>query len=116
MPSSAELLHPPVAAPGLPPGEVVSMDMDAPASTFAGSVAAEMSLLVAPTTGRFRPRAGLGLVGRGALIGVVTGGGGRVSEVRAPLAAEVCGLLAIDGQLVQAGQALAWIRRVGGQA
>jgi len=83
-----------------------------PASTFAGTVAARMGLLVAPAIGRFRALVSAGRVEPGTLIGVVTGGGGRADEVRVPVAAVVCGLLALEGQLVQSGQALAWIRRL----
>ena len=85
-----------------------------PASTLVGSVAARMGLLVAPAIGRFRALVAAGRVEPGTLIGVVTGGGGRADEVRVPVAAIVCGLLALEGQLVQSGQALAWIRRLEG--
>ncbi len=106
-----------IAPPEPAPAPVLYADAeaastDAPPSTLAGSVAADMSLLAAPTTGRFRARVDSGIVGPGTVVGVVTGGGGRADEVLVPVAAEVCGLLALDGQLVQAGQALAWIRRV----
>lgn len=84
---------------------------DEPASALAGTVAAGMGLLVAPTTGRFRALVHSGVLRAGTVLGVVTGGRGRVDEVRVPVAAEICGLLALEGQIVQVGQALAWIRR-----
>jgi biotin carboxyl carrier protein len=95
----------------LPDADAEAPTNDAPATTLAGSVAAGMSLLAAPTTGRFRGCVERGIVGPGTVVGMVTGGGGRADEVVVPVAAEVCGLLALDGQLVQAGQALAWVRR-----
>jgi hypothetical protein len=93
-------------------GRLEGAAVDAPASTLASSVAADMGLLVSPVTGRFRTCAREGVVGPGTLVGLVTGGGGRADEIRVPVAAEICGLLALDGQLVQAGQALAWVRRL----
>lgn len=95
-----------------PPMDDGATGSDAPASTLAGSVAADMGLLAAPTTGRFRAHVEHGVVGPGTVLGEVTGGGGRVDEIRVPVAAELCGLLALDGQLVQTGQALAWVRRL----
>lgn len=92
--------------------DTASAESDAPASTLAGTVAADMSLLVAPATGRFRARTERGLVGAGTVLGTVTGGGARSDAVTVPVSAEICGLLALDGQLVQAGQALAWVRRL----
>lgn len=93
------------------PDATVSTGGD-PASTLAGTVAARMGLLVAPAVGRFRALVSHGRVEPGTVIGVVTGGGGRADEVRVPVAAVICGLLALEGQLVQSGQALAWIRRL----
>lgn len=95
-----------------PPVDVDASDTDAPATTLAGSVAADLGLLTAPTTGRFRALVEQGVVGPGTVLGEVTGGGGRVDPIRVPVAAELCGLLALDGQRVQAGQALAWVRRL----
>jgi biotin carboxyl carrier protein len=105
-------MSPTVAAPPLPApavaGEVAGGE---PASALEGTVAASMGLLVAPTTGRFRALAHSGVLRAGQVLGVVTGGRGRADEVRVPVAAEVCGLLALEGQIVQVGQALAWVRR-----
>ncbi|MPZ89026.1 MAG: hypothetical protein GEU81_13345 [Nitriliruptorales bacterium] len=85
---------------------------DEPASVLLGSVAAGMALVVAPSIGRFRPLVDTGLVASGTVIAVVNGGGGRADDVRVPVAAEVRGLLALEGQTVQTGQALAWVRRL----
>lgn len=84
-----------------------------PASALRGTVAEELVVLVAPTTGRFRPHEDP--VGRwyelGALLGHVTGGKGRADEVVAPVSATVADLLVRPGQLVHQGQGLAWLRR-----
>ncbi len=115
---STAALAPPTSSISLDPdtGSVISGATVAtggdPASTLDGTVAHGMGLLVAPAIGRFRAVVADGPVESGALVGVVTGGGGRSDEVRVPVQAEVCGLLALEGQLVQSGQALAWIRRI----
>lgn len=96
----------------LPDLEVCDVCGQDPHSTLAGTTAAGMALLVAPTVGRFQPVADAGLLGPGSVVGVVTGGAGRADEVRIPVAAEVCGFLAMQGQTVQAGQPLAWLRQV----
>jgi len=101
----------PVATPApLVGGAVVARGSADPASCLAGSVAHGMGLVVAPSTGRFRPLVDSGRVDAGTVIAVVTGGGGRADEVRVPVSAVVNGLLARAGQLVQPGQAVAWIR------
>lgn len=103
--------RPPQAPPApLVSGAVVARGGADPASCLAGSVAAGMGLVVAPSTGRFRPLVDNGRVEAGTVIAVVTGGGGRADEVRVPATAVVNGLLAREGQLVQPGQAVAWIR------
>ena len=81
---------------------------------FDGSVAADLVLAVAPSTGRFEPLDGVGARTRlrtGDLIGHVTGGRGRSDAIRCPVDAEVCDLLARPGQSVTRGQGLAWLRR-----
>lgn len=84
-----------------------------PATALRGTVAEELALVVAPTTGRFRPAGDL--VGRwcerGSLVGHVTGGRGRADAVHAPADATVADLLVRPGQLVYAGQGLAWLHR-----
>jgi hypothetical protein len=107
-------LPPPLSAPPLVPRDPseFGVDGDAPASTLAGSVAADMGVLTAPSTGRFRALLRGGVAAAGTALGSVTGGAGRVDEIRVPVAAEICGLLALDGQLVQLGQVLAWVRLV----
>ena len=87
---------------------------DTPPTALAGSVAADLGLLAAPAAGRFRAEVASGLVGAETVVGTVTGGGGRGTPVMVPVPAEVCGLLAFDGQMVQRGQAVAWIRRLDG--
>jgi len=84
-----------------------------PSSALAGTTAAGMALLVAPAVGRFQPVAETGMLGPDGVVGLVTGGAGRQDEVRVPVAAEVCGILAVEGQMVQQGQPLAWLRQVG---
>lgn len=96
-------------APELEAGDVWGTE---PVSSLAGTTAAGMALLVAPAVGRFQAAAEAGLLGPGGVVGIVTGGGGRQDQVRVPVAAEICGFLALDGQLVQSGQPLAWLRRV----
>lgn len=106
-------VSPPQLPPPLVPADIgVDVDGDAPASTLASTVAGDMGVLTAPATGRFRALLGSGVAAAGAAIGSVTGGAGRIDEIRVPVAAEVCGLLALDGQLVQLGQVLAWVRRL----
>lgn len=114
MPPSS-IVAPPRPAPALSDrplvsGAVVAREGADPASCLAGSLAEGMGLIVAPSIGRFRPLVGPGRVPAGAVVGIVTGGGGRADEVRVPVPAVVHGVLARDGQLVQRGQALAWIR------
>lgn len=108
MPPSV-VLSPPLSDTPLMPSDL-GVDGDAPASTLAGSVAADMGVLTAPATGRFRALLRGGAANAGSVLGSITGGAGRVDEIRIPVAAEICGLLALDGQLVQLGQVLAWVR------
>lgn len=88
-------------------------EQDAPASALAGSLAEQLVVVVAPSTGRFRPDGDC--VGRpmepGALLGHVTGGGGRADAVHVPLSAQIADLLVRPGQLVHRGQGLAWLQR-----
>ncbi len=79
---------------------------------FAGTVAATLAVVVAPSTGRFRPAIdGRPQVRAGELLGHVTGGRGRADEVRSPVDAVVADLLVRAGQLVGRGQGLAWLQR-----
>jgi biotin carboxyl carrier protein len=83
-----------------------------PARELSGSVAEGLMLAVAPTTGRFKPVVTeRGPVEAGALLGHVTGGQGRADAVTAPTDATLRSLLVRPGQLVRAGQALAWLER-----
>jgi biotin carboxyl carrier protein len=84
-----------------------------PATALSGSVAEELGVLVAPSTGRFRPEDGSvdRWHGPGALLGHITGGKGRADEVRMPVGATVADFLVRPGQLVHRGQGLAWLRR-----
>jgi hypothetical protein len=93
---------------------VIADTTDVPPTSLAGSVAADLGLLTAPSAGRFRANVASGLVGRDTVIGTVTGGGGRSTAVTVPVAAEVCGLVVFEGQMVHRGQALAWVRRLDG--
>ncbi len=86
-----------------------SSPWDAPASCLAGTVAEGLTLVVAPSTGRFQPTDG-GTAERGDLVGHVTGGKGRADEVLAPTAGEVARHLVRPGQLVRRGQGLVWLR------
>jgi biotin carboxyl carrier protein len=82
-----------------------------PSRPFQGTVAESLAVVVAPSTGRFRPETTLDHVEKGHVIGHVTGGRERADEVRMPIAGQVRALLARPGQLVYAGQALAWLDR-----
>jgi len=69
-------------------------------------------LVVAPAVGRFRPTIDARRVRhlrRGEQIGVVEGPRHEV-VVRSPFAGEVMGLLAWDGERVQSGEPLLWLR------
>lgn len=87
-------------------------ELGAPAGTFDGTVAADLAVAVSPSTGRFRP-ADLPSepLPAGALLGHVTGGGGRADEVRVPVTAFLRDVLVRPGQLVARGQPLAWLHR-----
>jgi biotin carboxyl carrier protein len=89
-------------------------------SVLQGSVAESLALVVAPSTGRFRPVADLAVgsagspgavVRSGQLLGHVTGGAGRADEVRSPWDARLCAPLVRAGQLVSRGQGLVWLSR-----
>lgn len=87
-------------------------DNDAPESCLAGTTAETLVLVIAPSTGRFRPESVESeLMLTGAVLGRVTGGGGRSDDVRVPVDAELADLLVRPGQLVQRGQGLAWMQR-----
>jgi [acyl-carrier-protein] S-malonyltransferase len=71
-------------------------------------------LIVAPSTGVFRPLAGPGRkpgtpIDRGDIIGEVRSLGVSTA-VRSPFAGVLVGLLAVDGQRLRPGQPVAWIR------
>lgn len=83
-----------------------------PATVLSGSVAESLAVVVAPTTGRFRPVEGVDQVEPGQVLGHVTGGRGRADEVRSPVRALVRRLLARPGQLVGTGQGLAWLQPI----
>ncbi len=83
-----------------------------PATVLSGSVAESLAVVVAPRTGRFQPVSGVEEVEPGQLLGHVTGGRGRTDEVRSPVRALVRRLLARPGQLVGAGQGLAWLQPI----
>jgi hypothetical protein len=81
---------------------------------FDGSVAADLVLAVAPSTGRFQPAEGIAARARlraGDLIGEVTAGRDRALPIHCPVDAEVGDLLVRPGQSVSRGQGLAWLRR-----
>jgi biotin carboxyl carrier protein len=93
-----------------PTHPVVDLDLlDPPASALASSVACTLVLVAAPSTGRYRPLLEEGRTVRGKVLGHVTGGKGRADEVLAPVDGELARLLVRPGQLVFAGQGLAWI-------
>lgn len=82
---------------------------------LAGTVAEHLAVVVAPSTGRFRPAADLGTarIAAGELVGHITGGRGRADEVRSPVDAAHGDLLARPGQLVAKGAGLLWMVRHG---
>ncbi len=84
---------------------------EADGAALAGTVAERLLVVVAPSTGRFRPRDGVASVEAGELIGHVTGGKGRADEVRSPVRAVLYELLVRPGQLVSRGQGLIWLGR-----
>lgn len=83
----------------------------ADAYPFPGTVAESLVLVVAPSTGRFRPESIAGDGEAGQLIGHITGGRGRSDEVRMPVDGQVRSFLVRSGQLVRTGQTLAWLDR-----
>ena len=92
----------------------VHTDADVPACALAGTVSHALTLAVAPSTGRFRPAVGIGdEVQRGAIVGHVTGGGGRADAVYAPVSAVVEAHLTRAGQLVKSGRGLVWLSQRG---
>ncbi len=102
--------HAPTRAPALG-----AADGDAPASALSTSVAHDLALAVAPSTGRYRPAVAPGTqVRAGATLGHITGGGGRADAVAAPTSAAIEDLLVRPGQLVRRGEGLAWLRRLEG--
>lgn len=102
-----DLLTREASAPSRP---VVDLDvLDPPASALASSVASTLVLAAAPSTGRYRPLLEEGRTAPGQVLGHVTGGKGRADEVLAPVHGELARLLVRPGQLVFAGQSLAWI-------
>ena len=69
-------------------------------------------VVVAPCVGRFRPSCDprpARTLRRGDEIGVLEGPQTSV-VVRSPFSGEFAGLLAVDGERVQAGEPLAWLR------
>jgi biotin carboxyl carrier protein len=93
---------------------LTSTPAPAPASPFAGSVAADLAVVVAPSAGRFQPRDDIGAwmpPRSGDLIGYVIGGRGRTDAIHCPVDARVCDLLVRPGQAVTRGQSLAWLLR-----
>ncbi len=101
-----DLLTRTLPAPAAPPPGVTE-----PASSVSGSLFDDLVVIVAPSTGRFRPLADVDAVEAGALVGHVTGGRGRADEVRSPVRAVLRDLLVRPGQLVARGQGLAWLGR-----
>jgi biotin carboxyl carrier protein len=96
--------------PPAPPATVAD-EAAAPGTALAGSVAHDLAVVVAPTTGRFRPAVEPGAaVVPGTVLGHVTGGGGRADAVVTPVAGLVADLLARPKQLVYRGQGLAWLQ------
>jgi hypothetical protein len=82
-------------------------------------VAGDLVVAVAPSTGRFRPAAGLkehrsAVLGAGSVVGHVTGGAGRADPVRCPVDAVLRSLLARPGQTVERGQPIGWLLRLEG--
>ncbi len=81
-------------------------------------------VVVSPSSGIFNPESSLQAPGTGLLPGTDGGSGRRprpstsaqlvgrvgVSEVRTPFAGQVIGWLAADGERVQEGQPLVWLR------
>jgi biotin carboxyl carrier protein len=98
---TALLTRPPLAPP---------TSADAPASSLAGTLVDGLAVVVAPSTGRFRPAAAPSS-GEGDLLGHVTGGKGRADEVRAPVDGTVDRFLVRPGQLVTRGQGLVCVLR-----
>jgi predicted deacylase len=95
-----------------PPEPAVPDEADAPGSALSCSVAHDLAVAVAPSTGRFRPAVQPGAhVPGGTVLGHVTGGGGRADAVVTPVPGIVADLLARPMQLVYRGQGLAWLQR-----
>ena len=97
--------------PVVPPTGDSGTDASDPATALSGSVADDLVVVVAPSTGRFQPSEDVGAVDAGALMGHVTGGRGRADEVRSPVRAVLRDLLVRPGQLVMRGQGLVWLAR-----
>lgn len=107
------LLAPPPAPASLVPTLRPQVDQhaaaDEPAEGWSGTVAGDLTLVVAPSAGAFQPAAPDDPRGT---LGYVTGGRGRADAVVAPCPLDLMGLMARPGEVVARGQALAWGRRL----
>ena len=107
------LIHPVPAAP--PAAPRVGRDVvDVAAGALTDSVAHDLAVVVAPSTGRFLAAVEPGeRVAAGAVLGHVTGARGRADAVVAPVAGAVTDLLARPRQLIHRGVGLVWLERSG---
>ena len=81
--------------------------------TFYDSPAEDLLVVVAPGNGRFEPVVSAGAVAAGAVVARLSTRNG-CTDVVAPTAAVIRGLLTLPGHLVRSGQALVWGHAAGG--
>lgn len=103
------------ATPAHDPSALHGSGAAPPAAGGASDPLHGLGLLVAPSTGRFRPAALPRTLIPGSVVGHVTGGRGRADAIVCPAAGTVRGLLVRPGQHVTQGQAVIWIEQASDQ-